>query len=115
MRDARSVEFLGPQRRGVGTRFQVETRVGPFRTLHVLEVMEWDEGRAIEVAHRGTIGGHGRVAVAGSESRARVTWAERLEVPWRLGGAPVAWVVVLVLAAVWRGNLRRLERRLTSP
>lgn len=115
MRDARSIEFLGSQTRGVGTRFQVETRVGPFRTLDLLEVTEWEEGRSIEVAHRGSIGGTGVLSVEGSASRARVTWKERLEVPWRLGGPPIAWLAVQVLAVIWRGNLARLEALVTSP
>lgn len=114
MKDARSIEFTGEQRTGVGTRMEVETRFGPLRTLDVMEVTGWEEGESIEVAHSGLIKGRGTLTATPLDQETLVTWEEELEFPWWLGGAITAWLARPVLAAVWRGNLKRLERSLTS-
>jgi hypothetical protein len=113
MRDARSIVFQGEQRRGVGTRMEVETVVGPLRTVDVMEVVGWDEGHFVEVEHRGLVKGRGVLSVSESGDQTRVSWAEELAFPWWLGGAVTAWLARPVLAAMWRGNLRRLEESLT--
>jgi uncharacterized protein YndB with AHSA1/START domain len=115
MRDARSVEFLGPRTRGVGARMKVETRVGPFRTLDVLEVTGWEEGRSISVTHHGLIKGEGVLSVEETDSGSRVSWVERISFPWWLGGPITAWLARPLLAAILRGNLRRLESLVSSP
>ncbi|MFP4073108.1 MAG: SRPBCC family protein [Actinomycetota bacterium] len=115
MKDARSIVFTTDQREGVGTRTQVETRVGPLRTLDIMEVVGWEEGKSIEVAHRGLVKGRGTLAATPLAQETLVTWEEELTFPWWLGGGVTAWLARPVLAAVWRGNLRRLERSLTSP
>lgn len=115
MKDARSIEFISDRRRGVGTRMNVETRVGPLRTLDVIEVTGWVEGSTIEVVHRGIVTGEGALSVRSSDGHARVSWVEELRFPWWLGGPLTAWLARPILAAVWRGNLRRLEESLTSP
>ncbi len=114
MKDARSIVFTGEQRTGVGTRMQVETRFGPLRTLDIMEVTGWEEGESIEVSHRGLIKGRGTLRAAPLDQETLVTWEEELEFPWWLGGAITAWLARPVLAAVWRGNLKRLEESLTS-
>lgn len=115
MRDARSVGFLGTRTRGVGTRMEVDTRVGPFRTRDVLEVTGWDEGRSITVIHLGLIKGEGVLSVEEADDGSRVSWVERLALPWWLGGPVTAWLARPLLAAVLRGNLRRLESLVSSP
>jgi hypothetical protein len=114
MRDARSIVFQGKQRTGVGTRMEVETVVGPLRTIDLMEVVGWDEGRSIEVEHRGMVKGRGVLSVSGSGGHTRVSWVEELAFPWWLGGEVTAWLARPVLAAMWRGNLRRLEESLSS-
>ncbi len=115
MKDARSIVFTSEQRAGVGTRMQVETRLGPLRTLDVMEVTGWEEGESIEVAHHGRVKGRGTLRAAPAGSRSVVSWEEDLEFPWWLGGAITAWLARPVLTAMWRGNLRRLEELITSP
>lgn len=116
MRDAHSVVFEGDQREGVGTRMEVETRVGPLRTRDVMEVTGWDEPRSIEVAHHGLVKGRGTLEAAPmGDDRTRVSWVEDLTFPWWLGDGLTAWLARPILAAIWRGNLRRLEETLTSP
>ena len=115
MRDARSVEFLGSRTRGVGTRLTVETRVGPFRTLDLLEVTGWEEGQSISVTHRGLIEGEGVLSVEDAGNGSLVRWVERLSFPWWLGGPVTAWLARPLLGAVLRGDLRRLDSLVSSP
>lgn len=115
MRDARSVEFLGSRKRGLGTRMAVETRVGPFRTVDLLEVTGWEEGRSISVAHRGLIDGEGVLSVEDAGNGSLVRWVERLSFPWWLGGPVTAWLARPLLGAVLRGDLRRLDSLVSSP
>lgn len=115
MRDARSIAFATDQRAGLGTRMEVETRVGPLRTIDVLEVVAWEEGRSIEVAHQGLVEGRGTLTATSQDHRTLISWEEDLTFPWWLGGPVTAWLARPVLAAVWRGNLKRLEETLTPP
>ncbi len=114
MKDAHSIMFTGEQRAGVGTRMQVETRFGPLRTLDVMEVTGWEEGKSIEVAHHGLVKGRGTLKAIPLDQETLVSWEEKLEFPWWLGGALTALLARPILAAVWRGNLQRLEQSLTS-
>lgn len=115
MRDAESIVFIGGQRTGVGTRMEVKTVVGPLRTVDIMEVVGWEEGHSIEVSHQGLVKGAGVLGVSGSGELTVVSWVEELTFPWWLGGAVTAWLVRPVLAAIWRGNLRRLEETLSGP
>lgn len=112
MADAEAIRFTSSTRRGVGTTFDCDTRVGPFRLVDRMEVTEWDEGRAIGVRHVGLVTGRGRFTLRRrGRRRTRFTWEEDLAIPWWLGG-PVAAVV---LRLVWLRNLRRLRARYVAP
>lgn len=113
MADAESIRFLSSARRGAGTRMEVATRVGPFRTRDVIEVLDWVEGERIDVGHTGLVAGSGefRLMSLGADLT-RFTWRERLTFPWYLGGPVTAAVATPILAAIWRGNLRRLKERI---
>lgn len=116
MRDAESVEITTTQRRGLGVRMDVATKIGPFRTLDVMEVTGWEEGRSIEVRHEGVVSGQGILSVEPvGDERSVVTWTEDLEFPWYLGGPITAWFARPVLRWVWRANLRGLARLVSSP
>lgn len=108
MRDAESIVFLTERRSGVGTRMQVKTVVGPFRTLDIMEVTGWDDGRSIGVRHEGLVTGTGTLGVTEADGAALVYWDEELTFPWWLGGPITAWLARPVLAWIWRGNLRSL-------
>ena len=113
MADAESIRFLSPARQGAGTRMEVATRVGPFRTRDVIEVLDWVEGERIEVRHAGPVTGFGAFHLASlREDLTRFTWRERLSFPWYLGGPLAAAAAAPVLTAIWRGNLRRLKERI---
>ncbi len=115
MKDAIGMEFATSQRTGIGTRMDVRTRVGPFRTTDVLEVIGWVAGEHIDVAHNGLIKGKGSLTAAGAGDATWVTWFEELVFPWWLGGRVGAMVARPVLRAIWRENLERLEASLSAP
>lgn len=115
MADAAAIRFRDERREGVGTTFECETRVGPLRTLDVMEVTEWRERRAIGVRHRGLFTGTGRFRLRRARwGRTRLTWDEDLRFPWWLAGPVGAALASPLLRAVWRGNLRRLAARVTG-
>ena len=108
MADAEAIRFTTRQRRGVGTTFECDTKVGPLRLTDHMEVTEWEEGRLIGVRHHGLVTGTGRFSIEpldGGEATA-LTWEEDLALPWRLASP--------VLGAIWRRNLSRLKARVES-
>lgn len=106
------VEYLGfktDQSRGVGTRIQVETKVGPFRTTDPIEVVDWEEPWLIGVEHAGLVSGRGRFELAAMAGGTRFQWTEWLRFPWWLGGPFTAWLARPVLRRIWRDNLASLR------
>ena len=114
MADAESIVFLSETRAGPGTVMQVRTVVGPFRTTDIMEVTEWDEGKAIGVRHEGLVTGIGRFTLAPMAGGTRFTWTEDLSFPLWLGGPVTAFVARPVLGLIWRRNLRGLKAQLES-
>jgi hypothetical protein len=88
---------------------EVATAIGPFRTTDIMEVVSWEEGRSIGVIHEGIVTGRGTLSIHSGDDSTTVSWDETLTFPWWLGGPVTAWLARPVLAAVWKGNLRRLE------
>ena len=112
MADAAAIRFVGDERSGVGATFECETRLGPLRTVDVMEVTEWRPSRAMGVRHTGVVTGDGRFLLEPADGgRTRLVWAEDLRFPWWLGGAVGGALARPVLRAVWRGNLRRFAAR----
>jgi hypothetical protein len=111
MADAEAIRFTSPEHAGVGTTFDCDTRVGPFRLVDRMEVTEWVEGETIGVRHVGLVTGSGRFTLRASGDATRFTWEEELAIPWWLGGPAAA----VALRLVWVRNLRRLRRRFTPP
>jgi hypothetical protein len=112
MLDAVAIRFTSRTTEGVGTSFDCETRVGPFRLTDRMEVTRWDPGRAIGIRHRGVVTGSGVIRLSRRRGgRTKVTWSERLAFPWWMGGPVGAWLAVPVLGAVWRRSMRNLAGR----
>lgn len=111
MHDAEAIRFTSVRRSGVGTTFDCDTRVGPFRLVDRMEITRWRPRRAMGVRHVGVVTGTGqftlRRAVGGGT---RFTWRERLQFPWWMGGPFGAVVGGEVLRLVWGRNLRQLKR-----
>lgn len=115
MADAAAIRFRTEQRTGVGTAFECETRVGPLRTLDVMEITDWREHEAIGVRHAGLITGTGEFRLRPlAGDRTEVVWDESLRFPWWLGGPLGGAVARPVLRTVWRSNLRRLAARVAD-
>ena len=75
-----------------------------------MTITEWEPGTAMGVEHTGVVTGSGRFLLR-PDGRGGTTfsWDEELRFPWWLGGALGELVGGLVLAAVWRRNLRGLK------
>jgi hypothetical protein len=113
MEDAVAIRFTSPARKGVGTTFDCDTRVGPLRLTDRMEVTEWREGKAMGIRHVGVVTGTGRFELRRTGPRAtRFSWTEDLRFPWWLGGPLAALVGRPVLRRVWRRNLQNLRRQI---
>ena len=114
MHDAVAIRFTSRRRRGVGTTFDCDTRVGPLRTTDRMEVTEWRPGKAMGIRHRGVVTGTGRFTLRRRRRRGGTTftWDERLRFPWWVGGPLAGFAAKPVLRAVWRRNLRALKARI---
>jgi len=116
MADAVGLRFLTERTSGVGTRFECDTKVGPFRLTDVMEITEWVPGRAIGVRHTGLVRGTGRFTLTPARGgRTRFRWRERLRFPLWLGGPLGALVAKPVLTRVWRRSMRNLQQRHAGP
>ena len=111
MADAESIEFLSATRQGVGTRIKVATRLGPLHTTDLMEFTAWEPPRLMAVSHHGLFTGEGCFVCEPSGAGTRFRWEETIHFPWYLGGPVGAWLARPMLAATWRGNLRRLASR----
>ncbi len=111
MHDAVAIRFTGEQTRGVGTEFLCDTKVGPFKLVDRMELTEWVPNEAMGVSHTGMVKGVGRFTLTplADGEHTRFTWEETLHFPWWMGGPVGAFVGgKIVLAAIWRRNLRGL-------
>jgi carbon monoxide dehydrogenase subunit G len=111
MTDAVAIRFDGPQRRGVGTRIEVDTRVGFLRTVDRMDFVHWEAPFAMGVHHQGLVGGSGAFLLTESGGVTTVTWREDLEFPWYFAGPLGAWLARPILRRIWRKNLERLATR----
>lgn len=112
MQDAEAIRFLTDEHRGLGTRFECDTVVGPFKLTDVMEITEWQSGRSMGVRHQGLIGGTGLFTLRPSGSTTVFSWVEELDFPWYFAGPLGATAARPVLKSIWRGNLRRLKHRI---
>ena len=111
MQDAVAIRFVDDQRRGVGTTFDCDTKVGPFHLVDRMEITEWEPGAAMGVRHTGIVTGAGRFELVPIDlgRRTRFTWSETLHFPWYLGGRVTELLGGrVVMRAIWRRNLRAL-------
>lgn len=107
MTDAEEITFAQGPTTGIGTKMDVLTKVGPFRLLDRIVVVEWTEGRSIGVEHQGLVSGVGSFRLDDESSATRFTWTETLSFPWYLGGPVTALAARPILARIWRANLQR--------
>lgn len=109
MRDAAAIRFTSERREGVGTTFDCDTVVGPFRLTDRMEVVEWVPRRTIAIRHVGLVRGTGRFVLSGRGRRTRFSWDERLRLPAWLGGPLGGLVAAPLLRRLWAANLATLK------
>jgi len=114
MADAEQIDFVATQRSGIGTRMQVTTRLGPFRTIDVIEVTAWEPKRRIGVSHQGLVRGEGEFRLDAVAGGVIVTWSESLHFPWKFGGWIGGGLSRPLFRWIWRRNLDQLRQRLTQ-
>ncbi len=111
MHDAVAIRFTSDQKRGVGTAFLCDTKVGPIRLTDKMEITEWMPGKAMGVKHIGIVTGSGVFTLEPLDNGTRTLfkWEEELVFPWFLGGPLGAFIGgKVVLRQIWKRNLRGL-------
>jgi len=110
MHDAVAIRFTSESTSGVGTTFDCDTKVGPFRLTDKMEITEWEDGTTIGVRHVGIVTGTGAFTIVPvGTSRTGFQWKESLRFPWWMGGPIGALVGGQVLRLIWKRNLKGLK------
>ena len=116
MQDAVAIRFTSAQQRGVGTTFDCDTKVGPLKLVDRMEITQWEPERAMGVRHVGLVTGSGAFTLrAAGANRTEFLWDETLVFPWWMGGALGGRIGAVLLAKVWRRNLRALKAQIEAP
>jgi uncharacterized protein YndB with AHSA1/START domain len=110
MDDAVAIRLTSRRRRGVGTTFDCDTKVGPLRLTDRMAITEWKPRHSMGVSHIGLVSGTGHFRLRRRRGgRTRFSWNERLSFPWFLGGPMGAAVAAPILKRIWRRNLANLK------
>jgi hypothetical protein len=113
MADAEAIRFTSPSTRGVGTTFDCETKIGPFRLTDRMTITEWVPEATMGVSHTGTVTGTGRFRLrAVGIGHTEFTWEEMLTFPRWMGGSAGALIGTPVLRQIWKRNLQRLKEKI---
>ncbi len=116
MVDATTVEVVGEQRAGVGTRVRAVTRIAGIALEDRLEVVGWQEDRLLAVMHVGwPIRGLAWFEIGPTEHGTWFEWAEELDPPLgplgELGGRILRRPIERVLGK----SLAKLKRLAETP
>jgi len=115
MHDAVEIRFLSEHREGPGTRFECDTKVGPFALIDVMEITAWEDEARMGVRHVGLVEGTGEFTLRQiTPGRTEFRWEEDLSFPWFMGGPVGAFVARPVLRFIWKRNLARLKARIEA-
>jgi hypothetical protein len=110
MHDAVAIRFTSASTSGVGTTFDCDTKVGPFRLTDQMEITRWEDNRVMGVRHVGMVTGVGEFTLEPTPSGGtEFTWHETLHFPWWMGGPIGATVGGVFLRLIWKRNLRGLK------
>ncbi len=110
MEDAEAIRFTSPRRRGVGTTFDCDSRLGPIRLTDRMEVVEWREGRGMAIRHVGKVTGLGRFSLRRRPRGTLFVWEEQLRFPWWMGGRLGAAIASPLFRVIWTRNVGNLKR-----
>jgi hypothetical protein len=109
MNDADRIRFTSPKQSGVGTTFERDARLGPFRLTDRMEVIEWRNGRAMTIRHVGAVRRVGRFTLKRRRHGTLFVTQEKLRFPWWMGGPVGATVAAPFLRRAWKRNLANLK------
>lgn len=110
MVDATTVEVIGSQREGVGTRVRAVTRVAGIPLTDVMVVSAWENERLIEVDHqRWPIKGPARFIIEPEGAGTRFIWEEDLTSPLGALGEFGGRVLRRPIEALLRKSLRKFR------
>lgn len=110
MVDATTVEVLGPQREGVGTRVRAVTRVAGIPLTDQMVVIDWFPERLIQVRHeRFPIIGPAWFALAPRNAGTHFEWGENLVPPLGKLGQAGAFVLRRPIEALLAKSLAKLK------
>ena len=113
MLDATAIRFLTEHHEGAGTRFECDTKVGPFKLTDVMEITAWDDECRMGVSHVGLVEGTGEFILRPIEPGVtEFRWEEDLTFPWYFGGVVGAFLARPILRLIWKRNLARLNSRI---
>jgi hypothetical protein len=117
MSDAVAIRFLSEQHRGVGTRFECDTKIGPLKLTDIMEITDWVPEHTMGVQHEGVVTGAGVFTLTAIDlgRRTRFSWTEELRFPWWLAGpigASIGGKTVLTL--MWNRNLKALKEQIEA-
>ena len=116
MVDATSVEVLGAQREGVGTRVRAVTRIAGIPLTDVMTVTVWDEARRLEVDHEGwPIRGPAWFLLEPDAGGTRFEWVEDIKPPLGPLGEIGGRVLRAPIERVLRKSLMKLKRLAEQP
>ena len=117
MSDAVAIRFLTDQHRGVGTRFECDTKVGPLKLTDVMEITDWVPSHSMGVLHSGVVTGAGMFTLTPIDlgRRTRFAWTEELRFPWWLAG-PIGATIGgrTILSLMWNRNLTTLRDQIEA-
>ncbi len=115
MHDAVAIRFTSESTSGVGTTFDCDTKVGPFRLTDQMEITRWEDARVMGVRHVGMVTGTGEFTLVPTPpGRTEFIWREKLTFPWWMGGPIGATVGGVFLKLIWKRNLRGLKAIIES-
>ncbi len=111
MHDAERIRITSGRHHGVGTTFDCDSRLGPFRLTDHMEVIEWKPGRAMTIRHVGAVRGVGRFSLRRRRGGAATlfVWKEVLRFPWWMGGPVGGALTRPFFRHMWKKNLGNLK------
>jgi carbon monoxide dehydrogenase subunit G len=116
MVDATSVEVLGDQREGVGTRVRAVTKIAGVPITDVMTVLVWDAPRRLEVEHEGwPIKGPAWFQLSTDAGGTRFDWIEDLDPPLGFLGELGGRVLRAPIERVLRKSLMKLKDLAEQP
>jgi uncharacterized protein YndB with AHSA1/START domain len=111
MADADRVEVVSAERRGIGVRLRVRTRLfGIPAFSEPMEVVRWQPPRELAIRHGGPVAGTGTWDLEPVGDGTRFTWTEEVVLRIPFVGGLAAWCYAPILSWLIARSMRGLAR-----